>query len=472
MNLLPSVLRDFLALLIFISAFITAPVVAAPNFLIVMADDCTFRDMEIYGGPARTPHIKQLASEGMTFDRCFQATAMCSPTRMNLMTGVYPVRNGGYRNHSKAYPDMKSIVHHLKAAGYRVGLTGKRHIAPESVFPFEYSKNDSVDFDFASRFINSSVEAKTPFCIFVTSHDPHVPWTHGDPAEYPAAELKLPPYLIDTPETRLAYSRYLAEIEFFDKEVGTALDLIDRHKVRDNTLVIVLGEHGNLFPFEKWTCYDAGLQSAMVVRFPNRVKEGTRTDALVEYVDIVPTLLDFAEADSVAKLDGKTFRPVLTGASDTHKTHVFGIQTTAGVNNAPEPYGIRSVRDANYKLIINLFPENRFGNALTMDAEKWTPTREDYLGWMRSWRKAAKSSEAAEAILKRYTKRPPLELYDLNEDPYEMNNLAEHPDQQSRISKLKGILDRWMADQGDLGRQTELKRLPMKERLSEKPGVD
>ena len=454
------------------SASITAPAVPAPNFLIVMADDCTFRDMEVYGGPARTPHIKQLASEGMTFDRCFQATAMCAPTRMNLMTGVYPVRNGGYRNHSQAYPDMKSIVHHLKAAGYRVGLTGKRHIEPESVFPFEYSKDDSVDFDFASRFIGSSMEEKSPFCIFVTSHDPHVPWTQGDPANYPPAELKLPPYLIDTPETRVAYSRYLAEIEFFDKEVGTALGLLDKHGVREETLVIVLGEHGNLFPFEKWTCYDAGLQSAMVVRFPGSVKAGTRTDAMVEYVDIVPTLLDFAKADPVSELDGRSFLPVLTSAFDTHKTHVFGIQTTLGVNSAPAPYGIRSVRDANYKLIVNLFPENRFGNALTMDPEKWTPAREDYLGWMRSWREAAKSSEAAKAILKRYVKRPPLELYNLNEDPYEMNNLAEDPDQQPRVEELKGVLEKWMADQGDLGRQTELKRLPMEQRGSGKTGVD
>lgn len=110
-----------------------------PNILLIIADDCTFSDLEIYGGQARTPNLKKIVSEGMLFSRCYQAAPMCSPTRHCLYTGLYPVKSGAYPNHTKAYPWVKSIAHYLQACGYSTDLSGKSHIAPKSVFPFQYS---------------------------------------------------------------------------------------------------------------------------------------------------------------------------------------------------------------------------------------------------------------------------------------------------------------------------------------------
>ena len=96
-------------------------------------------DGEVYGGQAKTPNLNQLAKQGLKFTRCFQTAPMCSPTRHNIYTGLYPVRSGAWPNHTCVYPGTKSIAHYLKDSGYRVALSGKTHISPRESFPFEYS---------------------------------------------------------------------------------------------------------------------------------------------------------------------------------------------------------------------------------------------------------------------------------------------------------------------------------------------
>jgi len=128
------------------------PAAERPNLLFIIADDCTFSDIGCYGGQAQTPRIDALAGEGLRFTRCFQSAPMCSPTRHNLYTGLYPVKSGAYPNHTFARDGTKSIVHYLQPLGYRVALSGKKHIAPREVFPFEYSgRNNNPDLDAIDR---------------------------------------------------------------------------------------------------------------------------------------------------------------------------------------------------------------------------------------------------------------------------------------------------------------------------------
>ena len=109
------------------------------NVLFIMADDCTFSDLGIYGGQAQTPHLSGLVKEGMLFRRCFQSAPMCSPTRHSLYTGLYPVRSGAHPNHTFVREGVRSVAHYFKEAGYRVALSGKSHVNPRKAFPFEYS---------------------------------------------------------------------------------------------------------------------------------------------------------------------------------------------------------------------------------------------------------------------------------------------------------------------------------------------
>jgi len=443
-------MRFFLFLLFFpffVSGYLRAS--DKPNLLFIIADDCTFRDIGCYGGQAKTPNIDRLATQGMQFSHCFQAAPMCSPTRHNLYTGLYPVKSGAYPNHTFVDQGTKSIAHYLKEIGYRVALSGKTHIKPREAFPFEYSsKANNPDLDSVSALFEECAESKTPFCLFACSNEPHSPWNKGDSSKYDPKKLKLPPYFVDTPETRDAYSRYLAEIGYYDWQVGQIMKRLDKNGLTKNTLIMVVSEQGSGFPFAKWTCYESGLQSAMIVRWDGKVIPGSKASAMVEYVDVLPTFLDVAGGKMRKDLDGRSFLDVLLGKKDEHKEFVFGEMTTRGINNGSETFGIRSVRGERYKYIWNFTPEVEFKNACTHSKE------------FRSWIVKAESGDkdAADKV-RRYQWRPKVEVYDLHNDPYEWNNLAGKPEVKNVQTRLNKALKNWMKSQGDKGQETELAAL-------------
>jgi N-sulfoglucosamine sulfohydrolase len=254
--------------------------------------------------------------------------------------------------------------------------------------------------------------------------------------------------LADSPDTRAGFSKYLAEITYFDSQVGELLALLDQHGQRENTLVVVLSEQGNSFPFAKWTCYDAGLQSACIVRWPGKVQPGAVSDALIEYVDVVPTFLEAAGQVRPNVLDGRSFLAVLTGEAGTHKTHVFGLQTTRGINNGSDYFGIRSVRDARYRYICNLTPEIAFQNAATNDRT------------FKTWAQmAAGGDEHARRLVHDYQHRPAEELYDCQTDPWNRTNRIADAKLAAVRDNLRARLDAWMKQQGDEGQATEMKAL-------------
>ena len=416
-----------------------------PNIILINADDCTMRDIACYGGQAHTPNIDALAKEGMRFTRCFQAAPMCSPTRHNIYTGLYPVKSGAYPNHTFANPGTKSIAHYLKPLGYRVALSGKRHISPEEVFPFEYLPGKkNPDMKAIEAFMKECVEKKEPFCLFACSNEPHSPWDKGDPSQYNIDELKIRPFHVDTPAYRENYRNYLAEITYYDTQVGELLALLDKYKLKDNTLVIVLSEQGNSFPFAKWTCYDDGLASAMIVRWPDKVKAGSISNTLVEFTDIVPTFVEAADGTPDPALDGKSMLPIYLGKKKHHKKYTFGIMTTRGIKNGTD-YPIRTVRDKKYRLIVNLIPNADFRNVVYKDK------------YFKEWQDMGAGGHAkAKDVINRYTMRPAIELYDVVNDPDNFENLASNPKYARTIKKLRAKLDAWMLDQGDLGIETEL----------------
>ena len=414
-----------------------------PNFVFVLGDDCTRDDIGCYGGQAKTPNIDRLAAEGMKFTMAFQAAPMCSPTRHNIYTGIYPVKSGAYPNHTRAYDNVKSIVHYLGDLDYRVALAGKRHIAPQHVFNFENVGMGTID-----KFFASCKEKGDSFCLFVCSNEPHSPWTKGNRDDYDADKLKLPPTYVDTPETRSNFVNYLAEIGYLDGQLGDVEKALAKNGFAKNTLLIFSSEQGNSFPFAKWTLYDAGVKTAIVARWPGKIKAGSVSDAIVEYCDIVPTFLAAAgvkENKMPKVLDGKSFLPVLLGEKKEHKEYTFSLQTTRGINNGSPEYGIRSVRDKKFRYIWNLTPEAQFKNAAQRSAV-WT-----------SWTKKAENDKFAAARVKAYQYRPGVELYDLEADPFQLNNLAENPEYADVKKKLRGELLGWMEQQGDKGKETELR---------------
>jgi uncharacterized sulfatase len=429
------------------------PAETLPNFLILLADDCTKSDLGLYGGQAATPNLARLAGEGLRFTHCFQAAPMCSPTRHALYTGLYPVKSGAYPNSAVAHEWVRSIAHYLQAAGYITHLSGKLHVGPPSVYPFETSSPRVPDPAALEGVLARSQTEGRPFLFIAASREPHSPWTQGDPSAYPPATLELPPVWVDTPETRAAYSSYLAEITYFDAQVGEFLVRLERAGRSGDTLVLVLSEQGSRMPFAKWTCYDAGLASACLVRWPGRIAPGTVSEALIEYVDVVPTLLEAAGLARPPILDGRSFLAVLTGAATTHKSHVFALQTSRGIEHGPEHFAIRAVRDARYLYIWNLTPEVAFESEATQGP------------LFRSWERRAESGdERAKRQVEAYRHRPSEELYDCQADPWNQVNLAGDESLATLRTELRARLEAWMTAQGDEGQATELRALERVER--------
>jgi uncharacterized sulfatase len=348
--------------------------------------------------------------------------------------------------------------------GYRVALIGKRHTAPLSSFPFEYlggrdsdnGEGQDINLADAEAWINK--DKTKPYLLVVATNQPHGPWTRGNPAQYDAKKLKIAPYMVDTKETRKELVKYYAEITYADSLVGTCMKIVDNQPKKDNTIFMFASEHGTSLPFGKWTCYNMGLKAAFIARWPKAIKPSTRTSILSQYIDVVPTLYEAAGEDPLTlrankegsmTLDGKSFYATLLGKNTEIRKYVYGIHTTRGINNGSENYPVRSVQDHDYKLIWNLnynepfyCSASRLGNKL-------------YEGWLEETKNNKK--ENAHASL--YRNRPELELYNIKNDKYELNNLANEPKLKVIQDNLFAELKSWMNQQGDLGISTEMKAL-------------
>lgn len=429
-----------------------------PNIILIMGDDLTYNDIEPYGSTqVKTPHLTALAKEGMCFDNMFTSSPACAPTRQQLLTGVYPVRNGAHPNHSMVYTGTRSVAHHLQEMGYNTALIGKKHYAPESSYPFQFlggkngdnGEGKDIDLEKAEAFVNASKDK--PFFLMVTTNQPHSPLTRGNPSAYPPDKIKLNPGFVDTDITRNNLSKYYAEITYLDSLAGVVIGMVKRTGKMDNTIIIFTSEQGSgTIPFAKWTCYDAGLKTAFIIKYPGKVKKATRSNALIQYVDIVPTLIDIAggdptkintgvkDANGYTGFDGKSFKNILLDKSTELRDVVFGVQTTRGIINGSESYPVRSARNKKYLYIHNLQPNNTFQNVLIN-----TPL-------FKSWI----SKDSARANL--YMHRPEEELYDVTKDPYNLVNLASDPSLKNVKEQLKGMLVSFMKQQGDMGIATEM----------------
>ncbi len=436
-----------------------------PNIMIIIGDDMTWRDCEPYGNSdVRTPNMARLAREGMCFDAMFTATAMCAPTRQQLYTGMFPLRNGAYPNHSKVYPGVRSLPHYLKKLGYRVGLIGKTHFGPPESYPFEFvggkgDKKGASNTAAIEKFVNRDKEQ--PYCLVVCSNEPHGPWSMGDRSPYDPAKLTIAPYMVDCAKTREELPKYYAEITYLDGQVGDCMKIVDESGQGDETIIVFTSEQGFHPPFGKWTCYDLGLKTAFIVRWPARVKAGTRNEAMTQYVDVTPTLVDAAggkpeaietgrpDAHGDKGFDGRSFLDVLLRKTGKHREYVYGAHTTRGIINGSACYPVRSVRSESYKYIWNLNHESVF-----YDVEATSP-----VSIYAAWVELGKSDPAVAERARLYQHRPAEELYDIRSDPYELKNLAADPAYAKVKGQLRRELERWMVQQGDEGVNAELRAL-------------
>lgn len=433
-----------------------------PNFIVLLGDDISAKSLGCFGSPNKgtSPNIDKLAEKGVLFTNMFVSEAICAPARAELYTGLQPLRNGCYVNHNQTIEGTRSVVHYLNELGYRVGLSGKTHFSPKSVYPFEMIKGlptncnarfvEEGDWANIEKFIQRDKEQA--FCLFLCSVHAHSPWDSGDPSPWKINDLTLPPNLADTRETRMHYREYLAEVKLFDDQVGRVQEMMKRLNLDENTVFIVLDENGTGMPGGKWSGYDWGVRSACVMKWPEKFKVNQqKTNAIVQYCDIVPTMIDVAGGKTPENIDGKSLMGVLTGKEKRHRDYAFFTYNNGPVGPA---YPIRAVTDGKYKLIHNLLPDTLFG-AWTINGFQFgrddkmldRPDRFIYLSWLAK----AAGNETAQELVTRFRKRPEFELYDLDNDPWELENIAEEKEMTAHIERLKQVLEKWRKEQGDKG---------------------
>lgn len=410
---------------------------AKPHIVVFLADDHGYLDSQVYGNDeVLTPNMLRLAGAGMTFTRAFVVSPSCAPSRAALLTGLMPARNGAEANHTKPRAELKKLPAYLRDLGYEVVAFGKvSHYRHTADYGFDHFAHDAFHehqaIPAALKWLRERPGDK-PLCLFVGSNWPHVPWP-----EQPEAEAKtLPPTQVATAETRRARARYYEAVARMDAELGQVYDAA-LEKLGTNLLFLHTSDHGAQFPFGKWNCYDAGIRTSLLVAWPGVIKPASRTDAMVSWVDILPTLIAAAGGTPPAELDGRSFLPVLKGRKSSHRDRIFATHSADGKMNI---YPMRCIRTADWKFILNLHPEFKFTTHidLTEGPAYWD-----------SWTHTAETNQAAAGVLKRYHGRPAEELYDLKADPHEQRNLAADPTQAARVKALRAELEVWMRDQGD-----------------------
>lgn len=412
-----------------------------PDIVVFLSDDHGQLDSTPYGArDVRTPNMQRLAASGMMLTHAFIASPACAPSRAAMLTGLMPARNGAEANHSYKRDGVASLPEVLRRRGYQTAAFGKvTHYNDRERHGFDVidKRNDAAVIETFLR----ERDTTRPLCLCVGTHEPHVPWPNLD--GYDPAQLNLPPTFIDTPETREFRARYYTDVTKADTLLGAVMRLAGQYLNAKNTLFLYTSDHGAQWPFGKWNLYDAGVRVPLLAAWPGVIAPGSKSDAMVQWIDLWPTLIDAAGGKVPAGLDGRSFLPVLRGTTSTHRDVIFTTHSGDGRMNV---YPIRSIRTRDWKLIVNLHPEfahtTHIDKALARDGGRY---------WI-SWFEKSQTDPAAAAIVQRYHQRPAVELYDLRADPYEQHNLAADPAQATRVRELRTQLEAWMRDQGD--RQT------------------
>lgn len=436
-----------------------------PNIVLMVSDDHGREALGCYGNAAiRTPNLDALAREGTRFTNAFCTTASCAASRSAILTGRHNHANGTYghthgRHHFSCFPDVRTLPAIMREAGYRTGRVGKQHYAPESQFPFDwgipvltYNRND-VGMSEACR---SFVREDNPFFLYWCSLNPHrerrieshplQPNSFGNPTEsfdgdaeerYAEDAVEVPSFLPDTPEVRAELAQYYQSIARLDRGIGRLIEVLKQEGKWENTVILYISDNGAAFPEAKTTLYEPGMQLPCIVRDPGVKKRGIACDGLITWTDIAPTVLDYAGAtEDPGQFHGASFRRILESKSpDDWREEIFASHTFHEITNY---YPMRVLRTQRYKFIYNIAWKLDYSFA----SDLWASA---------SWQGALRDGRThfGTRSIDAYVHRPRFELYDLEADPDELENLADRPEHRERVESFTEKLKAFQAETSD-----------------------
>lgn len=400
-----------------------------PNILIFHSHDLG-QFLHCYGvRTVSTPNYDLFAAEGLRFVRAYCTQPGCSPARASLFTGRYPHCNGvmGLTHGEFAWdlhPGERHLAQVLREAGYATAAVGVIHETSSGSERCGYES-----FDKPSRVagaVNAAIarlkkmqQSGKPFFLCVGTVEPHrLPYPQpvaptGLPGDslFPGPHLKpddslgvdVPPWLHDTPGTRSELAGLQGAVRHVDEQLGRLLAAVKELGLYDNTLVVVTTDHGIAMPRAKCSVYEPGVLVALMMRFPGRPgwSGGAAREELVSTMDVFPTILDFVGLPIPANVQGRSLAPLLDGKAFEPRRELF---TELTYHDYYDPR--RAIRTETHKLIVNFTTAPAF-----MDpSQTWRPL-----------------SEPVTPPNHAMAYHPPVELFDLKNDPWEQKDLANDP---------------------------------------------
>ncbi|GAB4039078.1 sulfatase family protein [Spirosoma gilvum] len=443
-----------------------------PNIVLIVSDDHGREAVGCYGNTTiRTPHIDQLAADGVRFSHAFCTTASCSPSRSVLLTGIHNHANGMYGlehqiHHFSSFDTVRSLPVLLEQSGYRTARIGKLHVAPESVYHFQKvlgvgKVNDPTSIGRSPvemaracyEFMAGTAEqSDKPFFLYFATDDPHrsntvapdgspifdgsKPNLFGNrPGGYPQVgdhfyqprDVNVPAYLPDNRATRMELAQYYEAISRLDQGVGRLMDYLKETGQYDNTLIVYLSDNGAPFPGAKTNLYEPGMRLPCIVKLPKPQKRGFVQEAMISWVDVMPTLLDFAGVEpGKIRTHGRSFKAIVeqekvSGWDDVYASH--------SLHEVTMYYPMRVLRERRYKLIFNV--ANALPYPMALD-----------LYHSFTWQDGLKRGDKlfGKRTVTTYLHRPRFELYDLQTDPDEVHNLATNPKYRDILTRMQAKL--------------------------------
>lgn len=419
-----------------------------PSVLFIVADDWS-PIAGCYGSKfIDTPHIDRLAERGTVFDHAFCTSPSCAVSRAVMLTGQHSHTHGQYgHSHGTARfrtrEDMATTPQLLRDAGYATAVIGKKHVAPDSVYPFELevtaeqmdTRSPTAFEREVASFLQSA--ADRPFYCHVGISDPHRgpgdsqfdnDRTHeGEhPVFYDPPRVPVPDFLPDNVETRRDLAEYYRAVSRFDQCVGGVLRALEKSGRADSTLVVLTSDHGMPFPGAKATSFEGGHHCPLIVASPRQSQRGLHCGALVNWLDFMPTLLEWCGVSAPDNLPGRSLLPILEQSDPEGWDEVIFSHCFHEITNY---YPYRVLRGRRYKYVRNL---------------AWqlaTPLPSD-LFQSRTWQSVLRHD--VKMLGKRprdhFLQQPREALYDLQDDPQETTNLIDQPELAETVQAMRARL--------------------------------
>jgi len=401
-----------------------------PNILFIVSEDNSDH-LGCYGEKrVHTPALDSLAKSGIRYTRAYVPYSVCSPSRSAFLTGLYTRQTGhiGLATHKfSMYRDFKTIPAYFKEAGYYSGFLGKTHVNPERIVEdfidlrairqSNFSKTTSIEAyaKQAKQVMVNAAKEKKPFCLIINYADAHRKLVgkskHGFPTIMVNKPIKPFPWIgSDTPHLREEIKNYFNCMNRLDEAVGMVLKDMKELKVRDNTLIIYIADHGADFPRAKGSIYENGNRIPMIINYPKAFSKGKVETQMVCSIDILPTMLAVSGLKIPEELPGKNLLAVDQGEIKGHAyIHTFTTGSAPALH-----YPQFGIRDNRYKLVYNPY---RHLNHLAVSRYRNSKISKD---------------EQVETFLH----PDEYELYDLKNDSNEWKNLAKSPEHRKKLKEL------------------------------------